>query len=82
MARSLTKLLEEYGLKKNMVPFVKDERSNLNAMTIALKLVMSCGTFGLEESFQGTSICYDGQESLQNLKYVCIDNLHKKIFLK
>jgi hypothetical protein len=32
----------------------KDEGSNLNIMTIALKSIISCDMLGLEESFQGT----------------------------
>jgi hypothetical protein len=33
---------------------VKDESFNLNAMTFALKYVVSCETLGLQESFNGT----------------------------
>jgi hypothetical protein len=31
--------------------YVKDECSNINAMIIALKSIVSCEFFGLEESF-------------------------------
>jgi hypothetical protein len=34
--------------------YVKDEGSNLNTMTITLKLVVSCEVLDLEENFQGT----------------------------
>jgi hypothetical protein len=46
----LTKLLDKYGLKKKINTYVKDDGSNLNAMTVALKVV-NCEFFGLEESF-------------------------------
>ncbi len=46
--------MEKYGLKKKIIAYVKDEGFNLNAMTIALKLDVSCKSFSLEESFQGT----------------------------
>jgi hypothetical protein len=36
------------------ITYVKDEGFNFNAMTIALKLVISYESFRLEESFQGT----------------------------
>jgi hypothetical protein len=51
LARSLTKLLDKYGLRKNIIAYVKDEGSNINVMTIALKVVVNCEYFGLEESF-------------------------------
>ncbi len=51
LARSLTKLLEKYGLRKKIIVCVKNEGSNLNAMTIALKIVVNYEYFGLEESF-------------------------------
>jgi hypothetical protein len=42
-----------YNLKKQIV-YVKDEGSNLNTRTFALKEVVSCDILGLEESYQGT----------------------------
>ncbi len=51
LVKSLTKLLNKYGLKKKIIAYVKDERSNLNAMTIALKHVVNCENLYLEESF-------------------------------
>jgi len=36
--------------KKN-IAYVKDEESNMNIMTIALKSIISCDMFSLEESF-------------------------------
>jgi hypothetical protein len=35
LARSLTKLLDKYNLRKNISAYVKDEGSNFNAMNIA-----------------------------------------------
>ncbi len=51
LARSLTMLLDKYGLRKKIIAYVKDEGSNLNAMTVALKVVVNCEFLGLEESF-------------------------------
>jgi hypothetical protein len=34
MAKKLTKLLNQYDLRKKIVAYVKDEGANLNAMTI------------------------------------------------
>jgi predicted enzyme involved in methoxymalonyl-ACP biosynthesis len=48
LAWSLRKLLDKYGLRKNIIVYIKDERSNLNAMTIVLKVVVNCESFGLE----------------------------------
>jgi hypothetical protein len=47
-------LLDQYGLKKNIIAYVKDERSNLSAMTTTLKSIMRCEILCLDESFQGT----------------------------
>jgi hypothetical protein len=49
----LKKLLDSYALKKKIIAYVKDEGSNLNTMTIALKSIVSCDMLGLEENFQG-----------------------------
>jgi hypothetical protein len=47
--------LDKYGLrKKNIIVYVKDEGSNLNAMIGVLKYVVNYESFGLEENFQGT----------------------------
>jgi hypothetical protein len=47
LAKSLTKLLDKYGLRKKINGYVKDERSNLNAMIGALKFVVNCESFKL-----------------------------------
>ncbi len=41
LVRSLIELLDKYGLRKKIIAYVKDEGSNLNAMTIALKVVVN-----------------------------------------
>jgi hypothetical protein len=53
LAKSLTKLLDKYGLRKKIVAYVKDEGSNLNVMIVTLKCVLSYESLGLKESFQG-----------------------------
>jgi hypothetical protein len=54
MAMKLQALLDKYNLWKKTLTYVKDERSNLGAITIALKFVVSCDNLRLEEPFQGT----------------------------
>jgi hypothetical protein len=51
LAKNLTKLLKKYGLRKKIIAYVKDKGSNINVMTIALKLVVSCESLSLEENF-------------------------------
>jgi hypothetical protein len=45
--------LDRYCKKKKIIACVKDEGSNLNAMTNALKFIVCYETLGLEESIQG-----------------------------
>jgi hypothetical protein len=54
LVRNLIGLLNACGLKNKIITYVKDEVSNLNTLTNALKSVVKCETLGLEESFQGT----------------------------
>ncbi len=54
LAKSLTKLLDNYGLRKKIIVYVKDEGPNFNAMTNALKSIINCEFLGIEESFQVT----------------------------
>ncbi len=54
LLKSLIELLDKYGLKEKIITYVKDERLNLNALTIALKVVVNNDSFGLEESFYNT----------------------------
>jgi hypothetical protein len=46
--------LKQYDLTKKDIVDVKDERSNINTMTIAFKSIISEDNLGVEESFQGT----------------------------
>ncbi len=82
MVRSLTKLLEKYGLRKKIIVYVKNEGSNLNAMTIELKAIVNYEFLGLEERFQITCFghafskaCQYGivkEKVCKDLKYVYI----------
>jgi hypothetical protein len=82
LAKSLTELLDKYGLRKKNIAYVKDEGSNLNAMTNVLKSIVKCDSLGIEESFQGTCFghafskaCQYGtieEKVYKNLKYVSI----------
>ncbi len=40
LVRNLAKLLDQYGLRKQIIVYVKDENPNLNGMTNALKFVV------------------------------------------
>jgi hypothetical protein len=42
-------LLDQYELRNKIIADVKDEDSNLNTMTIALKIVVKCEVLGLDE---------------------------------
>jgi hypothetical protein len=54
LAKSLTKLLDKYGLREKNIVYVKDEGSNFNAMIGVLKFVVNCESFGLKKNFQVT----------------------------
>jgi len=51
LAKSLTKLLDKYGLRKKIITYVKDDGSNFNAMTTTLKAIVNCESLNLKESF-------------------------------
>jgi hypothetical protein len=51
LLNNFTKLFGQYGLKNKIIAYVKDEGSNLNTMIIALKSIVKCEIFGLDESF-------------------------------
>jgi hypothetical protein len=53
LAKNLIEFLDAYGLKNNILAYVKDEGSNLNTLTNVLKSIVKCEALGLEESFQG-----------------------------
>ncbi len=70
LAIKLIKLLNVYELRKKIIAYVKDERFNLNIMTLTLKFVVSCDVLGLEENFQGT--CF-GHAFIKACQYATID---------
>ncbi len=82
MARNLTKLLDQYDLRKKIVAYVKDGGANLNSIKIVLKYVVNCEVFGMEENFQGTCFghafskpCQYGsveEKVCKNLKHISI----------
>jgi hypothetical protein len=51
LAKKLIDLLDEYGLRSNIITYVKHEGSNLNTMISVLWFVVKCETLGMEESF-------------------------------
>ncbi len=51
LARNLFELLDAYGLRNKIITYVKDEGSNLNRLTNALKFVVKYETLSFEESF-------------------------------
>jgi len=53
LARNLTKLLDEYDLRKKIIAYVKDEGANLNAMIVISKSMVDYEVLNMEESFQG-----------------------------
>jgi hypothetical protein len=50
LARNFIDLLDAYGLKNKIITYVKDEGSNLNALTNALKFVVKCEALRLEKN--------------------------------
>jgi len=75
-------LFDQYGLRNKIIAYVKDEGSNLNTMTIALKYIVKCEIFRLDESFQGACFGHVFSKACQyvttnekvckNLKFVSI----------
>jgi len=51
---NVKELFDQYGLKRKIVVYVKNEKLNLNTMTIALKFIVKCENLGLNQSFQST----------------------------
>jgi hypothetical protein len=51
VSKKLTNPLDKYGLRNKIKTYIKDESSNLNTMTSALKFVIKCEALGLEENF-------------------------------
>jgi hypothetical protein len=54
LAQNLIELLDKYALRRKNISYVQDEGSNFNAMTNALKSIVSYEYLGLKESFQGS----------------------------
>jgi hypothetical protein len=54
LATNLIKLFDQYGLRKKLIAYVKDEGSNIITMIIALKSIVKCEVLNLDESLQGT----------------------------
>lgn len=87
--RNLQDLLNNMAFKKIKIVYVKDEDANLNTMTFALKLVMSCETLGVMKSFQGSCFAHAFSKAYQyttieerifrGLKYVSIIFSQKKL---
>jgi len=81
LAKSLTNLLDNHGLRKKIFAYVKDEGFHLNVMTIILKSIVSRESLSLEENFPGlcfwhfSKVCQYGtieKKVCKNLKYVSI----------
>jgi hypothetical protein len=51
LAKNLIELFNAYGLRNKIITYVKDEGSNLNILTNALKFVVKCENLVLKESF-------------------------------
>jgi hypothetical protein len=83
---NFNELLNSYNLKKKIIVYVKDEGANLNAMTMVLKIVVSCDVLELKENFNGT--CVGGvfsktcqyvtteEKICKNLKFVFIKSMN------
>ncbi len=82
LARTLTKLLDKYGLRKKIIAYVKNEGSNLHVMIIPLKAIVNYEYLGLEKSFQGigfghffqrhVNMAFEEENMCKDLKYVFI----------
>jgi len=49
LVTNLIELLDQYGLRKKIIAYVKDEGSNLTTMTIALKSIIKCKVLSLDD---------------------------------
>ncbi len=58
LVRSLTKLLNKYGLRKKIITYVKNEGSNLNAMTVTLKVVVTVNLLVQKRTFKALWACF------------------------
>jgi len=60
--------LNTYELRKKIVAYVKNERSNLNIIIVALKSTISCDVLDLEENLQGTCFSHAFLKTCQYAK--------------
>jgi hypothetical protein len=51
LAKDFFELLDKHDLRKKIITYVKNERFNLNIMTVALKYVLSCDILNLAKNF-------------------------------
>jgi predicted glycosyltransferase involved in capsule biosynthesis len=54
LVKNIINLFHYYNLRNKIIAYVKNDQFNLSAMTITLKVIVSCEAMGLEENFQGT----------------------------
>ncbi len=54
MEGNLQDFLKQYDLTKKDIVDIKDERCNINIMTIAFKSIITGDNLGVEESLEGT----------------------------
>jgi hypothetical protein len=54
LAKNLIKLFDQYELKRKIIAYVKNERSNLDTIIIVFKSIVKCEALGLNESFHST----------------------------
>jgi hypothetical protein len=83
LAKDLIDLLNKYDLRKQIIAYVKDEGTNSNTMTIALKSIVSYDILSLIESFQGS---FFGHTFFKACQYALINDFFcnglKYIFVK
>jgi hypothetical protein len=53
LTNNLKSSFYQYELKRNIIVYVKDERSNLNIAIIAMKCIVKYEALGLNENFHG-----------------------------
>ncbi len=60
--------MNTYELRKKIVAYVKNKRSNLNIINVALKSIISCDVLDLGENFQGTCFSHAFLKTCQYAK--------------
>jgi hypothetical protein len=51
LAKILIQLFDQYELKRKIIAYVRNERSNLDTITIVFKSIVKCEALGLNENF-------------------------------